>query len=74
MENINTPDNEYCNFLRHIRESVNQKGCSLTKDEANQIKSDLLDFIHAITQGYWRKPEDIQALNPAIELVLTFFA
>ncbi len=69
-----TPDNEYCNFLRRIRESFNQKGCSLTKDEAIQLKSDLLAFVHYCSHNVGVKQEDAYAIRTVTELLLTYFS
>ena len=57
-----------------IRDAIRDNECELNKDELLLLKSDLLTFVHAVAAGSWRKPEDIQALHPIIELILTFFA
>ena len=45
----------------------------ITKEEWDKVKADLLNFIHLVAYGELDKPEHIQALIPAVEIINRFF-
>ena len=63
------PDEKH---LEAIRELQRQK-VRLSKEEQENIKSDLLFFIHRVTHGEYSTLDELQILPHLLELLARFF-
>ncbi len=65
-------DEEYKKAVLEIQ-AMRASAPRLSKEEAENIKKDLLTFIHEVTQGNLNTPEQVNALCGVVELVFKLY-
>ena len=49
------------------------KSVYLSKEEQEAIKTDLLKFVHKVSEGEFSSPEQVNNLNVVVELLAKYF-
>ena len=65
-------DEEYKQAVQEIQ-AIRAKRPRLYLDEMENIKQDLLTFIHEVTQGNLNTPEQVNALCEVVGLVFKYY-